>query len=130
MEHEKEHQHAEAAKRIDERREQHDRRNQAPQQIEEIEDEIPHQKNRHQHCPDQSQQRRVFECHGRSMNAASVSRNRNFPEDESDLGGFAAFRNRATLLRLPRVPSSHVLFLALGPRYRFSAAVAANHSAR
>ena len=42
MEHEKEHHHAEATKRIDERREQHDRRNQAPQEIEEIEDEIPH----------------------------------------------------------------------------------------
>ena len=41
MEHVKEHSHAEAAKRIDERREQHDRRNQAPQDIEEGEDERP-----------------------------------------------------------------------------------------
>src|ERR1019366_1295438 len=31
--------------------------------------------NRHQYRPDQSQQRRIFECHGRSMNVASDSRN-------------------------------------------------------
>jgi hypothetical protein len=42
MEHEKEHYHAEAAKRIDERGEQRDRRNQTPQEIEEVEDERPH----------------------------------------------------------------------------------------
>jgi hypothetical protein len=44
MEHEKENHHAEATKRIDERREQRYRRNQATQQIEQVEDEIPHQK--------------------------------------------------------------------------------------
>jgi len=75
MEHEKEHHHAEATKRIDERGEQRDRRNQAPQQIEEVEDEIPHQKSRHQSRSDPCQQRRIFECHGRSMNAGSDSRN-------------------------------------------------------
>jgi hypothetical protein len=42
MEHEKEHHHAEATKRINERREERDRRNQAPQEIEEVEDELPH----------------------------------------------------------------------------------------
>src|ERR1019366_3089356 len=75
IEHEKEHHHAEAAKRINERREQHYRRNQAPQEIEEVEDELPHLKSRHQNCADQCQQRSVFECHGRSMNVAGVSRN-------------------------------------------------------
>jgi hypothetical protein len=30
---------------------------------------------RHQNCPNQCQQRRIFKGHGRSMNAASVSRN-------------------------------------------------------
>ena len=74
MEHEKEHHHAEATKRVDERREERDRRNQATQQIEQVEDEIPHQKSRHQNCSDQCQQRRIFECHGRSMNVASDSR--------------------------------------------------------
>src|ERR1019366_6110176 len=75
MEHEKERHHAEATKRVDERREERDRRNQATQQIEQVEDEIPHQKSRHQNRSDQCQQRRVFECHGRSMNVASDSRN-------------------------------------------------------
>ena len=42
MEHEKEHHYAECAKRIDEQREQSYRRNQTPQQIEEVEDEHPH----------------------------------------------------------------------------------------
>ena len=42
MEHVKEHHYAECAKRIDERREQRYRRNQTPQEIEEVEDERPH----------------------------------------------------------------------------------------
>ena len=42
MEHVKEHHHAEGAKRKDEGLEQCDRRNQAPQEIEEVEDERPH----------------------------------------------------------------------------------------
>src|SRR6202453_5301397 len=67
MEHEKKHHHAEATKRVDERREERDRRNQATQQIEQVEDEIPHEKNRHQYRPDQCQQRSIFECHGRSI---------------------------------------------------------------
>ena len=75
VEHVKEHHHAEAAKSIDEGLEQRDRRNQAPQEIEEVEDEIPHQKSRHQNRADQSQQRRIFKCHGRSMDARSVGRN-------------------------------------------------------
>jgi len=75
MEHEKEHHHAEATKRIDERREEHYRGLHATENIKDVGDEIPHQKNGHQYRPDQSQQRRVFECHGRSMNARSVSRN-------------------------------------------------------
>ena len=75
VEHVKEHHHAEATKRVDERREERDRRNQATQQIEQVEDGIPHQKSRHQNRPDQCQQCRVFECHGRSMNVASDSRN-------------------------------------------------------
>ena len=75
MEHEDEHHHAEATKPIDERREERDRRNQATQQIEQVEDEIPHQKSRHQNRSDQCQQRRIFECHGRSMNVVSDSRN-------------------------------------------------------
>jgi len=75
MEHVKEHHHAEATKRINERREERDRGNQATQQIEQVEDEIPYQKSRHQNRPDQCQQRRIFECHARSMNVASVSRN-------------------------------------------------------
>ena len=75
MEHEKEHHHAEATKRVDERREERDRRNQATQQIEQVEDEIPHQKSRHQNRSDQCQQRRIFECHGRSMDAGSARRN-------------------------------------------------------
>ena len=70
MERVKEHSQAEATKRIDQRREQRDRRNQTTQQIEQVEDEIPHQKNRHQNRSDQCQQRRIFECHGRSMNVA------------------------------------------------------------
>jgi hypothetical protein len=78
MEHEKEHHHAEATKRVDERREERDRRNQATQQMEQVEDEIPHQKSRHQNRSDQCQQRRVFKCHARSMNVASVSRNSGF----------------------------------------------------
>jgi hypothetical protein len=78
MEHEKEHHHAEATKHVDERREERDRRNQATQQIEQVEDEIPHQKSRHQNRSDQCQQRRIFECHGRSMNVASDSRNSGF----------------------------------------------------
>lgn len=78
MEHEKEHHYAECAKRVDERGEQRDRRNQATQQIEQVDDEIPRQKSRHQYCPNQRQQRRIFECHGRSMNAVSVSRNSGF----------------------------------------------------
>ena len=41
------------------------------QNVRDVGDEIPHQKNRHQYRPDQCQQRRSFECHGRSMNAAS-----------------------------------------------------------
>jgi len=41
VEHVKEHSHAEASKRIDERREQHCRRNQALQDIEDVEDECP-----------------------------------------------------------------------------------------
>jgi hypothetical protein len=65
MEHVKEHHHAEATKRIDERREQRYRRNQTPQEIEEVEDEIPRQQSRHQYRPDQCQQRRIFEGHGR-----------------------------------------------------------------
>jgi hypothetical protein len=72
MEHEKEHHHAEATKRVDERREERDRRNQATQQIAQVEDESPHQKSRHQNRSDQCQQRRIFECHGRSMNVAGV----------------------------------------------------------
>ena len=75
MEHEKEHHHGQGAKRIDQRREERDRRNQAPQDIKEGEDEIPRQKSRHQNCADQCQQRSVFECHGRSMNVAAVGRN-------------------------------------------------------
>ena len=75
MEHEDEHHHAEATKRIDERREERDRGNQAPQQIEEVEDARLHQKSRDQNRSDQCQQRRVFECHARSMNVASDSRN-------------------------------------------------------
>jgi len=71
----KEHRHAQGAKRIDERREQRQRRNQAPQHIEEGEDERPHQKSCHQNRSDQRQQRSIFECHGRSMNIASVIRN-------------------------------------------------------
>ena len=42
MEHVKEHSHAEASKRMDERREQHYRRNQAPQGTEDVENERPH----------------------------------------------------------------------------------------
>src|ERR1700687_1432924 len=42
VEHVKEHSHGEATKRIDERREQHHRRNQTAQDIEEGEDERPH----------------------------------------------------------------------------------------
>lgn len=42
MEHVKEHSHAEPNQRIDERREQRYRRNQTPQEIEEVEDERPH----------------------------------------------------------------------------------------
>jgi hypothetical protein len=42
MEYEKEHHHAEGAKRINEGREQRDRWNQVPQHIQESEDEIPH----------------------------------------------------------------------------------------
>lgn len=75
VEHVKEHHHAEGAKRIYERRKQRDRRNQVPQDIEEGEDECPDQESRHQYRSDQCQQRRIFECHGRSMNAASVNRN-------------------------------------------------------
>jgi hypothetical protein len=70
----KEHSRAEAAKRIDERREQRHRWNQVPQDIEQGGDERPHQKSRHQNRSDQCQQRRIFECHGRSMNIASVIR--------------------------------------------------------
>ncbi len=72
MEHEKEHHHAEATKRIDERSEERYRGLHATENIKDVGDEIPHQKNRHQYRPDQSQQRRIFECHARSMNAASV----------------------------------------------------------
>jgi hypothetical protein len=46
---------------------------QAPKCINE--DELPQQESRQQNRPDQCQQRRVFECHGRSMHAASVSSN-------------------------------------------------------
>jgi len=42
VKHVKEHSHAEASKRVDERREQHYRRNQAPQDIEDVQDERPH----------------------------------------------------------------------------------------
>src|ERR1035437_1060385 len=72
MEHEKEPHHAEATKCINERLEHHYRRDQTPQDIEEGEDEIPHQKSRHQNCADQCQQRSVFECHGRSMDVGGV----------------------------------------------------------
>jgi uncharacterized protein Yka (UPF0111/DUF47 family) len=41
MEHVKEDRHAEATKRLNERREQHDRGNQIPQDIEKVEDEPP-----------------------------------------------------------------------------------------
>jgi CRISPR/Cas system CSM-associated protein Csm3 (group 7 of RAMP superfamily) len=75
MEDVKEHSHGEASKRIDERREQQYRRNHAPQEIEDGEHERPHQKSRYHNCPDQCQQCRIFECHGRSMNVASVIRN-------------------------------------------------------
>ena len=54
VEHAKEHHDAEGAKRIDKGREQHDRRNHVPQDIEEGEDERPQQKSRHQNRPDQS----------------------------------------------------------------------------
>jgi len=55
MEHVKKHSHAEASKRIDKRREQHYRRNRAPQGIEDVENERPHQKNRYQKRSDQCQ---------------------------------------------------------------------------
>ena len=42
MKDEKEHSHAEATKRIDERGEERHRRNQTPHEIEEVEDERPH----------------------------------------------------------------------------------------
>jgi hypothetical protein len=54
VEHVKERHHAEATKGIDERLEHHYRRNQAPQQIEQVENEIPHQKSRRQNRSDQS----------------------------------------------------------------------------
>jgi len=52
VEHVEEHHHAEAAKRIDKRLEQHDRWNHAPQDIEEGEDKIPDEESRHQNRPD------------------------------------------------------------------------------
>jgi hypothetical protein len=52
-EHVKEHSHAEASKRIDKRREQRCCRNQTPQDIENVEDERPHQKSRYQNRSDQ-----------------------------------------------------------------------------
>jgi len=72
MEHVKEDRHAEATKRLNERREQHDRGNQIPQDIEKVEDEPPEQKSCYQSRPDQGQQRRIFKCHGRSMSVAGV----------------------------------------------------------
>jgi len=75
MEHEKEHHHSYATERIDERREEHYRSLHATENVNDVGNEIPRQKNRHQYRPDQSQQRRVFECHGRSMNVASDIRN-------------------------------------------------------
>jgi hypothetical protein len=75
MEHVKEHHHADATKRIDEGREQRDRRNQTTQHIEEIEDERPQQESRHQNRPYQCQQGCILECHGRRMNGVSVGRN-------------------------------------------------------
>jgi len=75
MEHVKEDRHAEATKRLNERREQHDRGNQIPQDIEKVEDEPPEQKSCYQSRPDQGQQRRIFECHGRSINIAGTIRN-------------------------------------------------------
>jgi hypothetical protein len=100
MEHEKEHHHAEAAKSIDEGLEQRYRRNQTPQQIEQVEDEIPHQKSRHQNRSDQCQQRRVFECHGRSMNVASVIRNS--AASDCRLRAGATRRRRGLLASLKR----------------------------
>ena len=72
MEHEKEHHDAEGAERINEGCEQGDGGNQVPKHIEEGEDEIPQEQNRHQNCSDQSEQRSVFKSHSRSMSAASV----------------------------------------------------------
>lgn len=75
MEHVKEDRHAEATKRLNERREQHDRGNQIPQYIEKVEYEPPEQKSCYQSGPDQGEQRRIFDCHGRSMSVAGVIRN-------------------------------------------------------
>jgi|HubBroStandDraft_4_1064222.scaffolds.fasta_scaffold405127_1 hypothetical protein len=89
VEHEKEDSHAEATERIDERREQHCRRNQIPQDIKEIEDERPHQESRHQDGSDESQQCSIFECHDRSMTLALSGRN-----SSSDIWAIASLKMR------------------------------------
>ena len=76
--------------------EQHDRSNHAPQDIEDIENERPHQESRHQNRSDQCQQRSIFECHGRSMNVAHVIRNQNAPAENAIMrrNGTLAMKSR------------------------------------
>ena len=60
MEHIKEHSHAEASKRTDERRKQDCRRNQATQDIEDVKNERPQGKSRYQNRSYQGKQCRIF----------------------------------------------------------------------
>jgi len=69
MEHEQEQRHGEAAKCIDEGREEHHRGLRPLQNIEDLKDERPCQEGRDQDRPDESQQCCTVKYHGRSMNA-------------------------------------------------------------
>lgn len=65
---EEENRNAAGAERIDQRREKFRRRNRPAHESQCGENEIPHPKGRNNQSPDQREQRRIFEGHGRSMN--------------------------------------------------------------
>ena len=68
-EQEKEHRQGETAECIDERREENDRRLDAPHNIDNVEDEGPCQEGRYQNRADECQQCRTFQCHRWIMKA-------------------------------------------------------------
>jgi hypothetical protein len=80
VEHEKEHGQTDGTKCIDQRPEQHNRWNNALQNVQHIENQIPDKQRHYQDRSDQRQQGRTFEGHAWSMNVASFVRKRRGPD--------------------------------------------------